>query len=432
MKIFLLQSLSSLLSLFMTVLLLLSSKTIYADIDGPERQGHDEVVVPKDYDDPVFISKTVIIPHDSKKFRGGEDSASNSDLLLVVADGVGGWAKSGINPGLYSRALTQNIVTEHTKQHIELENASNNYLPYKTQTLSQIVHDANWKSSKQHMGSATCTVVELQDHGNYLNTLNVGDSGYSIHRFVDNNNNNSDGSKNELQVVYASVPGQKRFNFPHQLGGKHGDEVKNVGVVNDHELQDGDIIVLYSDGISDNLYPNDYHECMLRGMTTNLIRIDESDDDDKERVELLPPYDWLSLSWVADCLARHAYELGKDRSFVSPFAKGARESGFRKDYVGGKHDDITVTVAQVVPTKYEAMSRLEEDPYFTESIKIYTDDDGPILSRKHMPQFEFNTMSKDDGNKRLRLVGVDANDDDDESDTEATEDTTDSDSKDEL
>jgi hypothetical protein len=40
-----------------------------------------------------FEHKTVIIPHDEKKFRGGEDAASTSDRLLVVADGVGGWAK---------------------------------------------------------------------------------------------------------------------------------------------------------------------------------------------------------------------------------------------------------------------------------------------------------------------------------------------------
>ena len=36
-----------------------------------------------------FQSKTVIIPHDTKLDRGGEDSADASDTLLTVADGVG-------------------------------------------------------------------------------------------------------------------------------------------------------------------------------------------------------------------------------------------------------------------------------------------------------------------------------------------------------
>ena len=45
-----------------------------------------------------FVHKTVIIPHDDKKYRGGEDAAATSSHLLVVADGVGGWASSNVNP----------------------------------------------------------------------------------------------------------------------------------------------------------------------------------------------------------------------------------------------------------------------------------------------------------------------------------------------
>jgi hypothetical protein len=39
-----------------------------------------------------FESKTIIIPHDDKIDRGGEDSAHVCDTLITVADGVGGWA----------------------------------------------------------------------------------------------------------------------------------------------------------------------------------------------------------------------------------------------------------------------------------------------------------------------------------------------------
>lgn len=39
-----------------------------------------------------FESKTIIIPHDDKINRGGEDSAHACDTLITVADGVGGWA----------------------------------------------------------------------------------------------------------------------------------------------------------------------------------------------------------------------------------------------------------------------------------------------------------------------------------------------------
>ena len=57
-----------------------------------------------------FEHKTVIIPGDDKKHRGGEDSADANETLLVVADGVGGWAMSGVNPGLFSKKLTHDAI----------------------------------------------------------------------------------------------------------------------------------------------------------------------------------------------------------------------------------------------------------------------------------------------------------------------------------
>lgn len=60
-----------------------------------------------------FESKTVIIPHDDKISRGGEDSAHVCDTLITVADGVGGWARSGVNPGFFSKTLTRGIRDYH-------------------------------------------------------------------------------------------------------------------------------------------------------------------------------------------------------------------------------------------------------------------------------------------------------------------------------
>lgn len=60
-----------------------------------------------------FESKTVLIPHDDKIQRGGEDSAHVCDTLITVADGVGGWARHGVNPGLFSKMLTRGIKDLH-------------------------------------------------------------------------------------------------------------------------------------------------------------------------------------------------------------------------------------------------------------------------------------------------------------------------------
>ena len=49
------------------------------------------------------------IPHSEKVDKGGEDAYIASPDLLVVADGVGGWASQGVDPGLFSKKLCFNI-----------------------------------------------------------------------------------------------------------------------------------------------------------------------------------------------------------------------------------------------------------------------------------------------------------------------------------
>jgi protein phosphatase PTC7 len=48
-----------------------------------------------------------MIPHPAKADRGGEDAyfVCPRGLCMGVADGVGGWAEVGVDPGLYSREL---------------------------------------------------------------------------------------------------------------------------------------------------------------------------------------------------------------------------------------------------------------------------------------------------------------------------------------
>ena len=45
----------------------------------------------------------------------GEDAATSTNDLLVAADGVGGWANSGVDPGFYSRHLVEGIHAQFLK-----------------------------------------------------------------------------------------------------------------------------------------------------------------------------------------------------------------------------------------------------------------------------------------------------------------------------
>ena len=44
-----------------------------------------------------------------KRDKGGEDAAAVTSNVIAVADGVGGWAESGIDPAKFSRLLCKNI-----------------------------------------------------------------------------------------------------------------------------------------------------------------------------------------------------------------------------------------------------------------------------------------------------------------------------------
>ena len=52
-----------------------------------------------------FNSGIKINPHPEKRYKGGEDAAAYTERMLSVADGVGGWAESGIDPAIYSKNL---------------------------------------------------------------------------------------------------------------------------------------------------------------------------------------------------------------------------------------------------------------------------------------------------------------------------------------
>jgi len=49
-----------------------------------------------------------MIPHPEKAHKGGEDAYTFNNKMLTVADGVGGWAMYGIDPGKYSKDFCKN------------------------------------------------------------------------------------------------------------------------------------------------------------------------------------------------------------------------------------------------------------------------------------------------------------------------------------
>lgn len=94
------------------------------------------------------------------------------------------------------------------------------------------------------VGSCTACLVSLDEKASVLSTANLGDSGYMILRQV--------AGKDKLEIVYESKEQQHAFNFPFQVG-TNGDPPSSAEV-NAHNVLNGDIIILGTDGLWDNMH----------------------------------------------------------------------------------------------------------------------------------------------------------------------------------
>jgi len=92
------------------------------------------------------------------------------------------------------------------------------------------------------------------------------------------------------------------------------------------EVQEGDLIILGSDGVFDNLH--DTEICAIVDSEASSVK---DGTRDPER--------------VAAAIAEAAARLSKDSNAETPFCQYAREAGF--EYSGGIQDDITVLAAWI-------------------------------------------------------------------------------------
>mmetsp|Transcript_16017 Transcript_16017/g.13997 ORF Transcript_16017/g.13997 Transcript_16017/m.13997 type:complete len:186 (+) Transcript_16017:14-571(+) len=138
----------------------------------------------------VFKSASTLIPHPEKAYKGGEDALHVKDRLISIADGVGGWASHGVDPGLYSKQLELFIGEE-------FDNDPN-------ATPKQILTRANKRTFKT--GTSTCVIAILHPENQTIATTWLGDSSYMLLR------PNTKG----VDKIYRSKEQQKSFNFPYQ------------------------------------------------------------------------------------------------------------------------------------------------------------------------------------------------------------------------
>ena len=239
-------------------------------------------------------------PAPEKAHRGGEDANYSDPFVIAVADGVGGWNNQGVDPSKYSRKLMVNIEEA-------LRNDRNRY-QRDPKALGVYAGDNN-----KETGSSTLVIATIDNEEGVLKTVNIGDSGYCILR---------KNAANVYEMVFRSEEMQHGFNFPFQIG-TNGDDPR-TGFPNKHDIFEGDVVVVGSDGLFDNVFDD------------HLLSIVNEECKDGG----------LDIETFTQRLLEECFALSLDKSFISPFASHAREHGY--SFTGGKSDDITIVVGEVM------------------------------------------------------------------------------------
>ncbi|KAH0724647.1 hypothetical protein KY290_000453 [Solanum tuberosum] len=135
---------------------------------------------------------------------------------IGVADGIGGWAKKGINSGEYSRQLVRNTELSIHKP----KDQRNQIYPM------EVLNEAYFNMKCQ--GSSTACILTLTC--DIVHAVNVGDNKFVV--------------KRDGVIVYKSEIQQKGFNYPFRLG--NGVKFDDPSVAQEIEVtvKIGDVLVM--------------------------------------------------------------------------------------------------------------------------------------------------------------------------------------------
>jgi len=240
-----------------------------------------------------------MIPHPAKRAKGGEDAyfVSKDATAIGVADGVGSWSFHGIDPGIYSKSLMETVKREWDEHQVH--------------DLKQLIRKAN-EEARLITGSSTIVILCYEADRNRYRAANLGDSAFLIVR---------DG-----KAFFRSKEQLHSFNFPYQLGTGQQETADDAELI-ELEAKEGDIIVMATDGLWDNLSEEEILKIVADHYHTNSGH-GEGDT-------------------LADKLALAAFSRASSSEEESPFMRHAFLCGFVAAPQGGKMDDITIVVAQL-------------------------------------------------------------------------------------
>ncbi|BAE58882.1 serine/threonine protein phosphatase [Aspergillus flavus] len=295
----------------------------------------------------------------------------NGAVAFAVADGVGGWAESRVDPADFSHALCGYMAQSALDWDAPAEQL-------RAKALLQAGYDQVVADESIRAGGCTASVGVGLDDGR-VELANLGDSGSVLLRLA--------------AVHHYSVPQTHGFNTPYQLsiipprmrtqasifGGAFLEDFPRDAAVTNLQMQHGDVLLLATDGVFDNLNNQDILKLITSRMVltgawtaTPDVGIKPSIDLD----QLTGPEGLASLipssstqasqhhrstnkshlyslpSLLAATIAGEAKLASVDMRRDGPFAKEAQRYYPGDWYRGGKVDDIAVLAVVAVEEGY--------------------------------------------------------------------------------
>jgi protein phosphatase PTC7 len=313
-----------------------------------DRNFQDLSTDPTASEDSYFIT-TVTLPDPAN--TNGEHHHHNHHptrkfTYFGVADGVGSWREYGVDPKAFSHRLMmecENCLLEASR------NGSTEGRAYRSViSPAQVLAQAYERVRADNIiGSSTACVALFDSVRHQLHFSNLGDSGLIVLRHIDSNVAGSlkrerhiprTERKSDLRLAFVSQQQLRSFNHPYQLGWT-GDEATNEEAVSfktareactsSVHLRRGDIIIMATDGLFDNVDVDDICEMALEWEQSNgFLRGGDIASRDR-RWAMGNSLTVLSSEVIDDLAQRLAYkarENSLDNTKDSPFAILAKEN----------------------------------------------------------------------------------------------------------
>ncbi|KIY70893.1 protein serine/threonine phosphatase 2C [Cylindrobasidium torrendii FP15055 ss-10] len=275
-------------------------------------------------------------PNAGEDFFFVQEMLNGSGVSFGVADGVGGWVESGVDPSLFAQALMYHAhrysrnawagepEIDPTLDYAEREEVEGWELtPDECMALS---FGGVQRERRVLAGSSTACILSLNASSGLLRSANLGDSGFYVIRSA---------------AVHHKEPAQQHFfncplqltKYPQQMqtkrGSSSGTDTPEKSALREISLRHGDIVVACTDGLLDNVFAEE----VLR--IISLVRRTGLPDS-----EIALP--------IADNLVEYSRRCMFNQRRTSPFTVEAARHGL--SYRGGKVDDVTAVVCVVEET----------------------------------------------------------------------------------